>query len=151
MSNWRHEQTFPFLHNTDLPHPSTKGISFCPYALTHSTRAHLLDVRQITCLDRCSLPITNLHFLLWFGGKFFCLGKVSRRLFYNIFTPVVLEPPVVGSAPRTQQHAGGKGMRGKKGKLPEHKSLKYSSCLGPWPVPNLNRSHVHTCLSFPTY
>lgn len=148
-SDWHHKQTFPFLQNIDLFHPSTKGRDFFPHALTHSTRAHLLDARQITWVDRCSFPIRNLNFLLGFGGKFFWLGKVSRRLFYSIFTPVLLVLPVVGSAPRTQQHAGGKGTRGKKGKLLEHKTP--SSCIGPWPVPDLNKSHVHTCLCFPTY
>lgn len=34
-------------------------------------------------------------------------------------------------------------MRGKKGKLPEHKSLEYFSCIGPWPVAEqVTRIHV---------
>lgn len=69
---------------------------------------------QIAWAGRCPLSIRNLNFLLGFGGKFFWLGKVSRRLFYSIFTSVLLVLPVVGSAPRTQQHAGGKRIRGEK-------------------------------------
>lgn len=87
----------------------TMGKDFFPCAQTHSSCACVGAHGQITWIDRCPLSIRNLNFLLGFGGKFFWLDKVSRRLFYSIFTPVLLVLPVVGTAPRTQQHAAGKG------------------------------------------
>lgn len=45
----------------------------------------------------------------------------------------------------------GSAYEGKKGKLLKHKSPKHYSCIGPQPVSDLNKSHVHTSHSFPTY
>lgn len=145
-SNWHHKQTPPFLQNIQSSNPPLRED---PSSHMHQHRAQELICSMTAWVSSHAVFSSGIQiFLLGFGGKFFWLGKVSRRLFYSIFTPVL---PVVDCAPKTQQHEGGKGTRGIKGKLVEHKSPKHDSCTSPRPVSDLNKSHIHTYLSFLTY
>lgn len=131
-SNWHRKQTPPFLQNI---HSSIPPLREDPSSHVHQHRAQELICSMTAWVSSHALFSSGIQiFLLGFGGKFFWLGKVSRRLFYSIFTPVLSVLPVVDCAPKTQQHEGGKGTRGIKGKRVEHKSPKHYSCTSPRPV-----------------
>lgn len=76
----RATQGFPFLQNTD---PS----------LCTSHTAQELDAQQITWVDRCSLPIRNLHFLLGVWGQVFLAGQSFQKALLQHFHSTAFRAP----------------------------------------------------------
>jgi len=105
-----------------------------PSSHTHRHTAHGLTARcQVHRLGWQMLSSQQeSEFSAWVWGQVFLAGQSFQKALYSIFAPVLLVLPVVGSAPRTQQCAGGKGTRGEKSKLLEQKRPeRYSRIGGP--------------------